>query len=962
MEYSESKTKTRKKVEPLEALTVAKFRFFGDLGLAIFSIFLIIPILGEITGQLLFVGLFTIVFSSGIGLLLIRRSRKIAGLNFVVYGLIFGLWIISIVVDGLGFFSLFTMVFITALSVATTVPRNYAVRAILTSVIFGILSLLLDLLLPGTIEFRVDSPAALQPVLWAVISALALIFTGTIIRYFSLFTLRTKIIVSFLFISLTPLFTIAILNNFSSKAALSEGASQALFAAASQTEDSIKDFLNANAAAVRTESQLPSLVEYLQLHPDEREGSILEDQVSDTLRTLSTKDEGQISSYALLDLNGNNLVDTDFLDIGTNKSDREYFIQAISMGDSFTSPVEISVRSGRPSIYFSNVVTNSTAEVVGVLRVRFNASVLQNLIVRSNNLIGQDSFGVLFDENFLHLAHGIAPETMFQTVSPLEDSLFQELKDARRMPDLPSEELFLDLPDLEEQLIKAVESEDGVVFFTAEDVATGDRKNQAVVIAFQDPPWLLTFFQPQDVFLNPVLAQTNTTILLSIVVSGIVVALAIFIAQILTRPIARLTKVATIISEGNLEARAAVETNDEIGFLAEAFNGMTEQISELVSNLEDQVLDRTQALEKRAIRLQTAAESARDATSEQELSELINQAVNIICERFNFYHVGIYLLDDRAEYAILRAGSNESGESLVNSKHRVIKNSESNVGYVAMVGVEKLASTEKLETSIDVHALLPETRSQMVLPLKIGELILGVLDIQSSDPRAFDESDFAIFRTLADQLAIAIQKTSLREEVEQALSELESAYGLYTKDSWKKFLGRKNISSGYRYDQVSIEPVNSIPEAVSQALREGKKIEIDSGDTNIEDNEKSILAVPMKIRGEVIGVLNLEFDSDQVPSDTSSLVEDIADRLTLVLENARLVESAQSRVEQEKLTNELSNNFRSSLDMDSILKNAVEEIGSALNLHEVEIRMGSQNNNSSEMNGSSNGSADSADF
>ena len=175
------------------------------------------------------------------------------------------------------------------------------------------------------------------------------------------------------------------------------------------------------------------------------------------------------------------------------------------------------------------------------------------------------------------------------------------------------------------------------------------------------------------------------------------------------------------------------------------------------------------------------------------------------------------------------------------------------------------------------------------------------------------------------------------------MHELETAYGTFTRETWQNFVQpRKNVS-GYRYNRNKVETVKIPTPEVIEAWNAGERIVAHKKSSGNSDPGTSTLAIPMKVRGEVIGVLNVEFESDQIPTDTTDLVTEIADRLGLILENARLIETAQKQVEREQLTSHITNTIRQSLDMDMVLQTAVQEIGKNLGLAEVELRLGNLN-------------------
>jgi PAS domain S-box-containing protein len=199
------------------------------------------------------------------------------------------------------------------------------------------------------------------------------------------------------------------------------------------------------------------------------------------------------------------------------------------------------------------------------------------------------------------------------------------------------------------------------------------------------------------------------------------------------------------------------------------------QVQSHASDLEQRVVARTIELERRTVQLQTAAAVARDAAIAHDLGGLLNRATNLICKRFGFYHAGIFLVDAQGEYAVLRAAAGVPGREMIEHGHKLKVGEVGIVGYVTGSGKPRIA----LDVGTDaVHfktPYLPDTRSEMALPLKVGERIIGALDVQSTQEAAFGEEDVAALQIMADQLAMAIERTRLFEQTQAALEEQLSA-------------------------------------------------------------------------------------------------------------------------------------------------------------------------------------------
>ncbi|MBN2502216.1 MAG: GAF domain-containing protein [Anaerolineales bacterium] len=889
-----------------------------------------------------------IALTTLIGTTLIHLEQETPGLKIILWGFIIGVNAISIFIAGLGFFAFAASVILTTLVVIVTLPEDQVRILLLGSLVIGLFSLVLDMVASTaafriTIQHEMETPLLIS--LWIALGILIIFYAIPVIRNFADFPLRTKIMVTYITMALFSLGVLGTISTLTIRNTLVSGANEALYAAASQTADSVTDFFKTNLSSIEAESKLTPLIDYLLMPADQRAGSEQEASAISIMRTLQRKDL-DLLSYKLLDPNGTVLLTSEDLGTEGGSLERGKVYTDIPTDGPAVSDVQVTPDGESAIIHFTSPVTriaDTSLSAYGILMISYDASVLQNLISNSNGLVGEDSFAVLFDEYFIHLAHGTSPDTFLQTVTPLDQELLTTLQAQGRLPNLPEDKIFLDLTDLGHHLESVSESNNEAVYFTSEDIATGDRLNQIVVVPLPNAlkPWSLAFFQPRDTFLQPAVLQTRNTILISIAIASAVVALSLAFAQYLSRPIISLTQTAEEVAQGNFTARATVVAKDEIGVLAETFNTMTSQLNELITGLEQQVAERTGTLEQRAQQVQAAAEVARDATSETELDELLYQSVNLLADRFDFYHVGIYLVDVHNKHAVLMAASGHLGQLLLQNENTIRIGSNNPVGYATVTGEAYIATLGGSDLEIYRHMMLPDTRSQMSIPLQVGTQIVGALDIQSQADNAFDDNDVAILRTMADQLAVAIQKTELRKEVENTLHELESAYGEFTREAWRGFTMDASRPMGYRYRHLRVQPVRDQSQETTEAWQTGQTIIMPHKNENGDEDELSSLAVPIKIRGEVIGVLNMNFETARPSEIPQQMIEEIASRLSLVLENARLVEAAQKRVQMERLSAEIIGRIRENLEMDAVLKTALQEIGETFELNDIEVRIGS---------------------
>jgi HAMP domain-containing protein len=272
------------------------------------------------------------------------------------------------------------------------------------------------------------------------------------------------------------------------------------------------------------------------------------------------------------------------------------------------------------------------------------------------------------------------------------------------------------------------------------------------------PGWnmaVVTEVPQETVFadLNSLLPFTVTTVVLAAVLSLIVIVVA---TSRMLRPLGRLAEFAQRISKGDWSYRVPEDRNDEIGLVSGSLNRMAEELRQIYTTLEMRVNSRTQ-------QIQTAAQIARAVTSIPTLDDLLRQAVNLIRDRFDYYHVSIFLLDRDGNEAVLREATGEVGQALIARGHHLAVGSQSIIGWVTANNQPRIASEVTDDPVHFRNELLTETRSEVAVPLQVGGTVLGALDVQSASPDAFKEEDLEILQTLADQLSAAIQNARLAQ-------------------------------------------------------------------------------------------------------------------------------------------------------------------------------------------------------
>jgi GAF domain-containing protein/HAMP domain-containing protein len=456
--------------------------------------------------------------------------------------------------------------------------------------------------------------------------------------------------------------------------------------------------------------------------------------------------------------------------------------------------------------------------------------------------------------------------------------------------------------------------------------------------------WSLIIHQDRQESLDPVVQQTKTITLISLLLIIMAGVIALFAAQIIARPIQSLTAVTEQIASGDLRARSNISSHDEIGTLANSFNRMTSQLQDTLGSLERRIAERTADVElarllseRRAQDLQAISEVSRTISTEQRLEILLPLVTRLVSERFDFYHAGIFFVDATKQFAILQAANSEGGKRMLNRGHRLEVGLTGIVGIVAKTGKPRIALDVGSDAVYFDNPDLPNTRSEMALPLNFRGETIGVLDVQSTRPGAFTETDANTLSVLADQIAIAIENARLFGQTQQARDEAEALYSQFQRTEWNSLIQRE-ATIGYRQSAIGGKPLTALvhTEEIRTALQKGKVVIFDGKDSKAQP----AIAIPVQLRGQTIGVLNIKAPTQnrRWNQDEINLAQAISDRLALALDNARLLQESQRRAAKEAKIGEVTARIGASINMRNVLQTAVEELGRALPGSEVVIQ------------------------
>jgi GAF domain-containing protein len=425
-----------------------------------------------------------------------------------------------------------------------------------------------------------------------------------------------------------------------------------------------------------------------------------------------------------------------------------------------------------------------------------------------------------------------------------------------------------------------------------------------------------------------------------------------------------------------------VQVNQNLEQQAQDLGQTLSQIETLRASLEQTVAERTADL-------RTAIEVGRAAASILDPDVLASEVVDLVRERFDLYYAGLFLVDESDELAVLAAGTGEAGRAMKARSHALEIGGKSMVGSACAQRQARIALDTGDEPVRFDNPLLPETRSEMALPLIVGDRVLGALDVQSIQPSAFAQEDIAILQLVADQVAVAVEnarkfsdEAALVEatnplfrvsrrmtaamttaEVVQGIidavaeteadgcavaeltslpdGEIETTTFLAHWDRW----GASRFPTGVPLSRTSSPfPAEMVTEfwVVEDILRDGQ---MPGGARQFlsQFGGRAFANIPLRAGNRLIGYVSIQRAKPGPFSSVSiRLYETLADQAAVALERVRLFEEAQRRATREQLVARVTARMRETLDIETVLQTAIREIGAALSLPRIEVRLGEE--------------------
>ncbi len=327
------------------------------------------------------------------------------------------------------------------------------------------------------------------------------------------------------------------------------------------------------------------------------------------------------------------------------------------------------------------------------------------------------------------------------------------------------------------------------------------------------------------------------------------------------------------------------------------------------AGLQARVEQRTNDIKSRMQQVLTASEVSQIIVSQHDPDLLLPTIVDLVHDRFNLYYVGVFIVDD-ANNAVLRAGSGEAGKNMIAAGHYLPVNGASMIGWAITNNHTRIAQDIGAESVRFNNPYLPDTHSELAIPIIRQQESLGAISIQSSSVNAFDEDDITIFEGIANALAIALENTQLFTQAQIALEDIRSLNRGYLMRAWSE-LSNENGNLSYIYENYQ---ANS-------------------------ETSGTLVEVPLTLRNQTIGSISLEMENESLTSEQQDFIDVIITQTALALENARLINEIQRRATQEQILNDLTSEFSLATNIDDILKSALRQLNEIPAVSEASIQL-----------------------
>jgi GAF domain-containing protein/HAMP domain-containing protein len=628
----------------------------------------------------------------------------------------------------------------------------------------------------------------------------------------------------------------------------------------------------------------------------------LSPEIQQSLIEGLTRHNDAYESVAILDRNGQVIAAVSpFAQALTgNLADSPPFLRSFKQQEDYVGPVEVDPTTNLPVVTLAVPIRDLEDKVAGILLARVNLEYLWFVV--SETQVGETGYAYILDNrNFLITQPGSTVENF-------------ELRDVS------------DQPFVQHLTSGPLDAERSYQGLLGQNVL-------GAIAPVRSVRWNVVVELPTAEAYAPIVNMLGIMGLALLFALLATVGAGFYFSRQIVRPLQRLTEASAQISAGNMQTRVDIRSRNELGILAASFNDMAAQLEDLYTTLEQRVISRTQ-------RLEVAASLGERLSSILNLDELLKEVVNQIKNNFNYYHAHIYLLDDKGENLVVTAGTGEAGAEMQAKRHSIRLGTPTSL-VARAARTREIVRVDNVREAPDwlPNPLLPETYSEMAVPIILEGKVVGVLDVQEDKIAGLDEGDVNLLRSLSNQVAVSMRNARLFDEVETALTEARIAQERYLEKAWNKTrIAARHGQYHYARPDVPALDEPTLVEAKRQALAQGHLAVVPS---NSSAAAQPIVA-PVSVRDTRVGILQLyPAKADRAwTEDELAIVEAVVRELAQTAETLRLFEETQERAGREAAIREITDKLRAAPNLDTLLETAARELGQRLGVRHTVLELG----------------------
>ena len=716
-------------------------------------------------------------------------------------------------------------------------------------------------------------------------------------KLFKSISLRNRLLITFILLASLPVLITGIISSLINVQGLRNASFNQLSSVAQLKTSEIAAWVSSLQINLNLIMQDKSIVQDIRfIIQNTAEADTLKIETRDRFNNLN-KTAGYFEELFIMDGNGEVILSTRPSQEGKIFSTQSFYHEGLQAPH--VAPPIYDVSLAKYTIIFSQPIKNDSGTVLGVIAGRANLDVLDQIMLERAGL-GDTGETYLVGSNYavlsqLRFKDATVGESYIRTTGTTEiiethisgSALYH---DYRNIAVLGS---YLWIPELEIALIAERDQSEAL-----------EASNRASAI----------------------------TLGLMALTAAIAVGAAFLVTGTIVTPISQLVTVAGNITSGNLDVRAQVQRDDEIGILANTFNAMASRLKELIGSLEQRVTDRTKALA-------TSSEVSRRLSTILDRKQLVTEVVEQVKNAFGYYHTQIYFYDESRENLVMAGGTGEAGKIMLEQFHK-LANGRGLVGRAAENNEPILVTDTAQNPEWLPNPLLPDTKSEAAIPISIGDLVLGVLDVQQNIVDGLKREDIDALYSIANQIAVAVQNSQSYTEVQRSQALLSEALKVARLGNWEYDFEKDLFSfsdefyaifrttveqvGGYKISSADYARIFVHPDDAALVGAEIQRV-IDSKDRHFSTKLEHRIIFADGETGYISVNINVDRDADGKIIRWYGANQDVTER-------RKLEEFNRKRAVQQEAINLITQKIQSTTSVEAALQITARELGHALGM------------------------------